>query len=121
MSQVPASETDTPVQDRIAWHQIFVGYGLVLMMLLLSVLFQLGFAEDRDMLRNIGTAAVVVAVGGATVLKYPLGAFRRRVLVERPALENRLQWAAIIFLMLLSAATSVHGIMVLPASGWSAP
>ena len=121
MNPPPASKSDIPIRDRIAWHQIFVGYGLVLMMLLLSVLLQFGLADDRNMLRNIGTAAVVLAIGAGMMLKRPLAALRRAVLVERPVLEDRLQWGAIILLMVLSLVTSVHGIMMLPASGWSGP
>ena len=31
------------MRDRIAWQQIFVGYGMVLIMLMIAVLHQLGF------------------------------------------------------------------------------
>ena len=54
-------------------------------------------------------------------MKYPLAAFCRAVLVERPGLEDWPQWAAIILLVVLAVVTPVYGIMVLPASGWSGP
>jgi hypothetical protein len=55
----------------------------------------------------------------ATALAGPAKAFQRNLLADRPVLEGRLQWAAIVALVLLSISTVVHGILVLPASGWS--
>lgn len=107
------------MRDHITWHQILVGYGLVLIMLLLSVMHQLGFSENPHELRDIGAIVIVAVVFTATVLERTVKAFHRNVLTVRPALEDTLQWLAIITLVLLSAATIVHGIYFLPESGWS--
>ena len=106
-------------RDTAEWRQIFIGYGMVMIMLMLAVLHQLGLSENRNLMSGIGSAVVFAVVVAATVLTGPLKAFRRDVLAIRPALEDRLQWAAIGALVLLSIATIVHGILVLPASGWS--
>ena len=106
-------------RDYVEWRQIFIGYGMVMIMLMLSVLHQLGLSENRNLMSGIGSAVVFAVVVAATVLAGPLKAFRRDVLASRPALEDKLQWAAIVAMVLLSIAAIVHGVLVLPASGWS--
>jgi len=105
-------------RDSITWTQIFIGYGMVMIMLMIAVLHQLGLSKNPDTLTTIGSVAVVAVIIAATALTGPISAFRRAVLSARPALEDTLQWAAIVFLVVLSFATIVHGILVLPASGW---
>ena len=116
-SSVPDDATAT--RDHIEWRQIFIGYGMVMIMLMLAVLHQLGFSENRNLMSAIGSVVVFAVVVAATVLAGPLKAFQRDVLAIHPALEDRLQWAAIGALVLLSIATIVHGVLVLPTSGWS--
>ena len=119
MSPSSASDDAEAMRDHIEWRQIFIGYGMVMIMLMLAVLHQLGFSENRNLMSAIGSVVVFAVVVAATVLAGPLKAFRRDVLAIHPALEDRLQWAAIGALVLLSIATIVHGVLVLPASGWS--
>lgn len=119
MSRLNAPDDADAKQDRIAWRQIFIGYGMVLMMLMLAVLHQLGFLVNRDAMGSIGTVVVFAVVVAATALSGPAKAFQRNFLADRPVLDDRLQWAAIVALVLLSISTIVHGIIVLPASGWS--
>ena len=119
MSHQNFSDDAEEMRDRIAWQQIFVGYGMVLIMLMIAMLHQLGFSGNRDAMGGIGTAVVFAVVMAATALAGPAKAFRRNVLADRPVLEDKLQWAAIVALVLLSISTIVHGILVLPASGWS--
>lgn len=106
-------------RDYVEWRQIFIGYGMVMIMLMVAVLHQLGFSENRNVMNGIGAVVVFAVVVAATVLSGPLNAFRRDVLASRPALEDKLQWAAVVALVLLSIAAIVHGVLVLPASGWS--
>lgn len=105
---------DEPHADRIAWRQILVGYGLVLIMLLVvgSSLF-----PDIEGMKGVLTAVVVGATLAATLLERPASAFHRAVLSESPGLDDALQWAAIVALLLLSAGTIVFGVLTLPASG----
>ncbi len=104
-------------RDRIEWYQIFVGYGVVGIMLLVLALPQAGF-DDRHALRGAGTIVIVTVVGASMALMRPMTAFRRDVLSVRPALEDALQWAAIVVLLLVSFGTSLLGILSIPASGW---
>ena len=106
-------------RDYVEWRQIFIGYGMVMIMLMVAVLHQLGFSENRNVMSGIGAVVVFAVVVAATLLSGPLNAFRRDVLASRPALEDKLQWAAVVALVLLSIAAIVHGVLVLPASGWS--
>ena len=43
MSHPNFSDDAEEMRDRIAWQQIFVGYGMVLIMLMIAMLHQLGF------------------------------------------------------------------------------
>ena len=119
MSPSGAPDDAKATRDHIEWRQIFIGYGMVMIMLMVAVLHQLGFSENPNLMSGTGSVVVFAVVVAATVLAGPLKAFRRDVLAIHPALEDRLQWAAIGALVLLSIATIVHGVLVLPASGWS--
>jgi hypothetical protein len=103
-------------RDRIAWHQIFLGYGLVLMLLMIVVVQHLDLFEDSQ--NHKGALSIVVAAVTilSVALMRPASRLHRNTLAHRPQIDDKLQWCAIFVLVLLSLATIVTGILTIPTS-----
>lgn len=101
-------------RDRIAWYQIFIGYGLVLMMLMIVVVQHLEVFEDRH--DHKGALSIVVAAITiiSVALMRPAKRFHQSTLANRPQIDDALQWCAIFVLVMLSLATIVIGILTIP-------
>lgn len=111
----PADSNEAP-KDQIAWKQILIGYGVVLIMLIVVATAQLGLFENPQDAKGPLSLIVCAVVILATVLARPVQAMHRTILSPRPRLDDTLQWISIWVLVLLSATTIIAGMLTFPLS-----
>jgi hypothetical protein len=114
LDELAGGTDDVPPADRIAWRQICIGYGLVLIVALVVGASRLGHDET---MKGTLTALVIAATLVSMILERPAAWLHKRLLAERPAVDDALQWVAIVILVACSGGTIAAGILTLPASG----
>lgn len=110
---------DAAPRDIIPWRRIFVGYGIVLIMLSILVLSYFGLSYRMRSPTGPVEIGYMAAILICMALVKPAGALHRRFLAHHAGLDDRLQWVAIGLLFLLSAGTIVFGLLTLTPNGGS--
>lgn len=113
----PADDRERAPRDLVPWRQIFVGYGIVLIMLSILVLSNFGLSYRMRGPTGPVQIGYMAAIAICMALVKPAGTLHRRLLSHRTELDDRLQWVAIGLLALLSAGTIAFGLLTLTPNG----